>query len=329
VVTVTPLSEKLRSIPRKLRSIPEKLRATKRVVLSRKTYTKDTVLSLIIFVPIFLVVMFFVYGLIGWNIWVSLSRWQAGNLAPNYGFAGFGQYSGLLSDPLFVTSLINNVILIIVFVPGSLAIGLFLAILLDSNVRGGGVFRNVYLLPFSLAYVVTATLWTWMYEPEAGVLNTVLGGVGLSSLKSGWITQPNIALFCIIIALVWQFSGYTMLIFIAGMRSIPESQIMAAQVDGAKGLAMYRRVVVPQLTSSALSAFVVLMIFSLKVFDFVYVMTGGGPGTSTYVLSVLFFRDTFFETYFAKGAAIGTIIFLLAILVVLPYLYLSSRRAKE
>jgi glucose/mannose transport system permease protein len=326
---VRSLFEILKSIPRKLKSIPGKMRATKRVVFSRKTYTKDTILSLILFLPAFLLVIYFVYGLIGWNIWVSVSNWQSGTLSPDYSFGGFGQYAGLFSDPLFVTSLVNNIILIVVFVPGTLALGLILAILLDSKVRGGGVFRNIYLLPFALAFVVTATLWTWMFEPEAGVLNTILGGVGLSSLKSGWITQSGLALACVIIALVWQFSGYTMLIFTAGMRSIPESQIMAAEVDGAKGLAMYRRVVIPQLKTSALSAFVVLMIFALKVFDLVYVMTGGGPGTSTYVLSYLFFRDSFTMTQFAKGAAIGTVMFLLAIVVVLPYLYLSSRREKE
>jgi glucose/mannose transport system permease protein len=322
---VRSLSEKLKSIPEKLRATPKKLRA----VFSRKTYTKDTILSLVLFLPVFVLVMFFVYGLIGWNIWVSVSDWAAGNPRPSYNFAGFGKYVILISDPLFVKSLVNNIILILVFVPGTLALGLLLAILLDSKVRGGGVFRNIYLLPFALAFVVTATLWTWMYEPQAGVLNTILSGVGLSQLRSSWVTDPGLSLVCVIIALVWQFSGYTMLIFTAGMRSIPDSQIMAAEVDGARGLSMYRRVIIPQLKTSALSAFVVLMIFALKVFDLIYVMTGGGPGTSTYVLSILFFRDSFGQTQFAEGAAVGTVMFLLAIAVVLPYLYLSSRREKE
>jgi glucose/mannose transport system permease protein len=318
----------VRSLSKKLKSIPKKLRATLRVVFSRKTYTKSTILSLVLFLPAFLLVIYFVYGLIAWNIWVSLSDWKSGSLSPSYNYAGFAQYAGLLSDPLFVTSLVNNIILIIVFVPGTLAFGLLLAILLDSKVRGGGVFRNIYLLPFALAFVVTGTLWRWMYDPEAGVINKLLGGVGLSSLP-GWITDPGMALACVIIALVWQFSGYTMLIFTAGIRSIPESQIMAAEVDGARGLGMYRRVVIPQLKSSTLSAFVVLMIFALKVFDLIYVMTYGGPGNSTLVLSFLFYRDTFGMTQFAKGAAIGTVLFLLAIAIVLPYLYLSSRREKE
>jgi glucose/mannose transport system permease protein len=168
-----------------------------------------------------------------------------------------------------------------------------------------------------------------MYNPKEGVINTLLQKIGLGFLQPGWITDPNIALACVVLAIVWQFSGYTMLIFSAGIKSIPESQVMAAEVDGATGLNLYRRVVIPQLKTSVLSAFVVLMIFALKVFDFIYVLTGGGPGYSTYVVSLLMFRDTFRMDQYAYGAAMATLLFLLALLIVVPYLYLSSRREKD
>jgi glucose/mannose transport system permease protein len=296
---------------------------------SRKGFTKDTLFTLLFVLPSLVLVSYFVYALIGWNVVVSLSDWKRGSLTPSYNIVGFGQYVTLFQDPEFLTSLTNNLILILLFVPSSLALGLFLAILLDSKVRGEGIFRNIYLLPFSLSFVITATLWAWMYNPDVGVINTLLQAIGLGFLKSGWITDPNIALACVVLAIVWQFSGYTMLIFSAGIKSIPESQIMAAEVDGAKGLNLYRRVVIPQLKTPALSAFVVLMIFALKVFDFIYVLTGGGPGYSTYVLPLLMFRETFFMTYFAYGAAIATLLFLLVLVIVVPYLYLSSRREKD
>jgi glucose/mannose transport system permease protein len=293
----------------------------------RKRFTRETMVTLLFVLPSLVLVGYFVYALIGWNVLVSLTDWKG--LAPSYNIVGFGQYVTLFRDQEFLTSLTNNLILILLFVPSSLALGLFLAILLDSKVRGEGVFRSIFLLPFSLSYVITGTLWLWMYNPKEGVINTLLQKIGLGVLQPGWITDPNIALACVVLAIVWQFSGYTMLIFSAGIKSIPESQVMAAEVDGATGLNLYRRVVIPQLKTSVLSAFVVLMIFALKVFDFIYVLTGGGPGYSTYVVPLLMFRDTFRMDQYAYGAAMATLLFLLALVIVVPYLYLSSRREKD
>jgi len=293
----------------------------------RKVFTRETTVNLLFVLPSLVLVGYFVYVLIGWNVVVSLSDWEG--LAPSYNIVGFGQYATLFQDPEFLTSLTNNLILILLFVPSSLALGLFLAILLDSKVRFEGVFRNIYLLPFSLSFVITATLWLWMYNPHVGVINTLLRAIGLGFLQPGWTTDSNIALVCVVLAVVWQFSGYTMLIFSAGIKSIPDSQVMAAEVDGASGFNLYRRVIIPQLKAPALNAFVVLMVFALKVFDFIYVLTEGGPGYSTYVLPLLMFRNTFRMNQYAYGAAIATLLFLLAFVIVVPYLYLSSRREKD
>ena len=294
---------------------------------SRKVFTIDRVVTSFFLLLSLALVGYFVYVCIGWNVIVSLSDWKG--LTPSYNIVGFDQYSSLFNDPVFLTSLKNNLILITLFVPGSLFLGLFLAILLDLKVRGEGIFRGIYLLPFALSFVVTATLWAWMYNPSIGVINTLLGKTGLEILKSRWITDSNIAMYCVVLSIIWQFSGYTMLIFLAGIRSIPESQIRAAEVDGASGFDLYKRVVIPQLKAPALSAFVVLVVFALKAFDFIFVLTGGGPGYSTYVLPLMMFRETFSKTHFAYGAAIATILFLLALAIVLPYLYLSFRREKE
>jgi glucose/mannose transport system permease protein len=294
----------------------------------RKVFTRETIVNLLFILPSVVLVGYFVYVLIGWNVVVSVSNWKG--LTPSYNFVGFGQFVTMFKDPEFITSLTNNIILILLFVPSSLGLGLFLAILLDSKVRGEGIFRSIYLLPFSLSFVITATLWAWMYNPEVGVINTLLKAIGLGLLKSGWTTDPNVALYCVILAIIWQFSGYTMLIFLAGIKSIPESQIMAAEVDGATGFNLYRRVVIPQLRTSTLSAFVVLMIFALKVFDFIYVLTNGGPaGDATYVMPLKMFIETFLRTNMAYGAAIATLLFLIVLVIVLPYLYFSIWGEKE
>jgi len=271
---------------------------------------------------------YFVYASIGWNVVVSLSDWT--RLEPNYTIVGFRRYAELLYDPVFWISLKNNLLLILLFVPSSIILGLFLAILLDMKVKEEGVFRTIYLLPFAPSFVITASLWAWMYDPKVGVINLSLEKVGLGFLKSGWVTDSSIAMYCVILALAWQFSGYTMLIFLAGIRSIPESQVMAAEVDGAYGFSLYRRIIIPQLKFSALSAFVVLMVFALKGFDFIYVLTGGGPGGwATFVLPLEMFRETFAMTHFAYGAAIATLLFIIVMVIVLPYLYVSSRRREE
>jgi glucose/mannose transport system permease protein len=281
-------------------------------------------IALLILLPSIVMVGYFVYASIGWNVIVSLSDWQG--LRPSYNIIGFSHYAEVFYDPTFWISFENNLLLILVFVPSSILLGLFLAILLDNKVKGEGVFRTIYLLPFSLSFVITASLWAWMYDPSVGVINTLLRRVGLSFLESGWVTNSGIAIYCVVLALVWQFSGYTMMIFLAGIRSIPESQVMAAEVDGARGFGLYRRIIIPQLKSSTLATFVVLMISALKAFDFIYVLTGGGPGYSTFVLPLEMYRDTFGMDLFAKGAAIATVLFAVVMIVVVPYLYMSSRR---
>jgi glucose/mannose transport system permease protein len=280
--------------------------------------SKDNVLTLFILSSSIVLVGYFIYVFIGWNVLISFSDWVG--LTPRYNFVGFKQYIDLSNDPVFWSSLTNNLLLVLLFVPGSLILGLFLAILLDVvGTRGEGVFRTIFLLPFSLSFVITATLWSWMYDPSLGVLNTILNSFGLSFLKSGWITDPKVALYCVILALIWQFSGYTALIFSAGIKSIPETQIMAAKVDGASGFEIYTRIVLPQLKSWVLASFVILMVFALKAFDFIYVLTNGGPGYSTYVLGLMMFIYTFFATHFSYGAAIATILFVTVMLIVIPY----------
>jgi glucose/mannose transport system permease protein len=295
--------------------------------LSRKAFTKDRTITLLLFLPCLVLVGYFVYVGIGWNVVVSLSDWRG--LTPSYNIVGFAQYAKLFNDPVFWTSLTNSMLLILLFVPGSLLAGLFLAILLDQKVRKEGVFRTIYLLPFALSFVVTGFLWRWMYNPSMGVMNSLFGKIGFGFLKSGWITDPNVALYCVILALIWQFAGYAMLIFLAGIRSIPESHVMAAEADGASGFYLYRRVIIPQIKSSIFTAFVVLIVFALKAFDFIWVLTGGGPGYATQILPLMMYKETFGMTHYAYGSAIATVSFLLVMVIVVPYLYMTYRRKPE
>ena len=283
----------------------------------------STILFLII--PIVLVVIF-VYICIIWNVVVSFSDWEG--LRPSYDFKGFGQYIDLFTDDIFLTSLWNNIVLILIFVPGSLIMGLFLAILLDQKVRKENVFKLIYLLPFTLSFVVTGFLWNWMFNARVGVLNSILEAIGLGIFTNEWIQNPDWAMVWVCVVLIWQYSGYMMIIFLAGIRSIPESQIMAGAVDGASGFQMYYRIIIPQLKAPIFTGFVILIVFALKAFDLIFILTDGGPGYATEILPLTMYKEVFRKNNFSYGSAISTILLALIMVVVIPYLYLTYRREK-
>lgn len=285
---------------------------------------KERIITALITLPAFISIFFFFYCFSGWNFFISLTDWEG--FVPSYNLVGFKNYVALFHDPLFWISLKNNLLLILIFVPGVILVGLILAILLDQKVRGEGVFRTIYLLPFALSFVVTAALWAWMYSPRVGTINVLLEKLGLGFLRSGWITDPNVVMYCIIAALVWQFAGYSGIIFLAGIRSIPGSHIAAAKVDGASTFTLYRRIVLPQLKASFTTAFIIFMCFALKAFDFIWVLNRGGPGYSSHILGVSMYKETFALDKFAYGAAYSMIILVLSLVVVVPFLGRVYRR---
>lgn len=282
---------------------------------------KEVFSSYAFLLPGLVLILVFVYISLGWNLFISFTGWDT--LFPSYNFVGLSQYKKLITDPVFWISLKNNALLIALFVPSSLGIGLIFAVFLDQKIRLEKVFRTIYLLPFGLSFVVTGTLWAWMYNSKTGVVNTLLRSVGLDFLALDWITNPNIAIYSLIAALVWQFAGYCMLIYLAGIRTIPDTHYEAAKIDGASTFQIYSKVVIPQLKGPTLSAFVVVMIFSLKSFSFIKVITAGGPGYSTFTLAIQMYQQTFSHSNFAYGAAIANILLFMVILIVGPYLYVN------
>jgi carbohydrate ABC transporter membrane protein 1, CUT1 family (TC 3.A.1.1.-) len=277
----------------------------------------------IISIPL-IFIFYFVYVMMGWNIIVSVS--DSIGAALTYHFKGFGQYIKLVDDPRFWTSL-KNTLLLLLLIPCSIGLGLLLAMMLDQKLKGTGVFRNIYLMPFALSFVITATLWAWMCAPTDGVLNNLLRSIGLGSLTSMWYTHDETFIMTVIIALVWQFSGYTMMILLAGMKSIPQSQLWAAELDGASGFRLYRRVVIPQLKLPILSAFVILMLYAIKSFDFLWVLTE--PTNSTFTLTTFMYYVMWKRWDFAYASAIGNVLLVLTLVIVVPYLYSSYRRGEK
>jgi glucose/mannose transport system permease protein len=301
----------------------------------RSLLQKDWVRALPFWLPPFLLVGVFVYGAIAWNFVISLTDWE-GLGDPSYQGLDFELYTkffqalvdGLLHDATTESqAFTNTVILLIVFTVASLILGLVLAILIDRGIRLENGFRTVYLLPMSLSFVVTAILWRWMYRNDGGVINTVLESVGLDALTRVWLGNPETKLFAVIFALTWQFSGYCMVVYLAGLRAIPDDHYEAARVDGASTLKMYWRVILPQLRASTTSAAVVLMVFGLKAFDFIFVIFGGAtPGPSADIMPIFMYRLAFGNRQWAYGSTVATVLFLMALGIIAPYLWFQYRR---
>ncbi|MFC6835969.1 carbohydrate ABC transporter permease [Halomarina ordinaria] len=285
----------------------------------------DFVSSLPFWLPPALLVGLFVYGAIGWNFLLSLTDAQ-GFVDPDYGNLDFDMYARLLGDPTFWTAARNTLVLLVAFTGICLVGGLLLAILVDQQIRFEEGIRTIYLLPMSLSFVVTAKFWAWIYNAQSGVVNVTLERLGLGWLAQDWLGDPQFTLGAVIFALLWQYSGYAMVVYLAGLRAIPTEHFEAARVDGASTFRMYRRVVVPQLRASTVSAAVVLMVFALKAFDFLYTLFGKTPGPAADILATMMYRVAFDSSEWAYGSAVAVVLFLMALAVVGPYLYSEYRR---
>ncbi|MCU4753357.1 sugar ABC transporter permease [Halobacteria archaeon AArc-curdl1] len=287
----------------------------------------ETLQAALFWVPPALLMGWFVYGAISWNFVISLTDWS-GLGQPDYASLNLEMYWRMLDDRSFIAAARNTVALLVVFTGGALVVGLLLAILVDQDIRFENTFRTIYLLPMSLSFVVTAIFWAWMYNPETGMINVVLRGLGLEVFAMNWMSDPRTKLATIIVALTWQFSGYCMIVYLAGLRAIPDEHYEAAKVDGASTVRMYWRVIIPQLRAATTSAAVVLMVFALKAFDFIFVMYGTTPGPSADILAIMMFREAFARTNWAYGSAIAMVLFLMALAIIAPYIYVQYRRGE-
>jgi glucose/mannose transport system permease protein len=364
---------------------------------------KARVLGFLVLLPSFLLLGIFVYYFIGRTVGWSLSDWgqnpaQALAAKPVLKFVGLANYRGLFTgivDGRFRQDLVSTIFFTVFFIAGCLALGLVLAVLLDHKPKGEGIFRTVFLFPFSLSFVVTGTIWRWLLQPRSGInrLPTFLGlpagkfawlttrqqvwrfdwnllpfilavaaavvlalvafaAFRAARARRGWITAGvavllvawavifgrnwkslafpelhgfNLAFIGIIIAAVWQMSGYTMALYLAGLRGISVEMREAALVDGASEWQLYRRIILPLLAPITLSAMIILGHISLKIFDLVFAMAGP-DNASTDVPALLMYITTFRGNQFAKGAAIGTILLLLVAVIILPYLATQLRK---
>src|SRR6056297_853853 len=368
--------------------------------------TRDRLTAILMILPTIVLVGIFVYGFIGRTAYTSLTDWganpaQALALDPQLEFIGLENYHQLFTSPIdtrFRQDLVNTFFFTLFFLAGCLGLGLGLAILLERNVRGEGIFRTIFLFPFALAFIVTGTIWRWMLQPQGGV-NILPTYLGFDRLQFRWVTSRtqiwqfnwqnlplfggiifavvlawlawrawkrkararayvtaalalgvalwtatagravellpfpeshgfNVAFVGITLAAVWQMSGYTMALYLASLRGIPDQLREAARVDGATEFQLYRHVILPLLGPVTLSAMIVLGHISLKIFDLIWAMAGIDNAT-TDVPALLMYLRSFRANQFAEGAAIAVVLLLLVATVIIPYLWTSLRGEVE
>jgi glucose/mannose transport system permease protein len=279
----------------------------------------------LVLAPSFAAILIFVYGFILWTLYLSFTR---SRLLPVYDLVGFDAYRRLWSQPNWHMALHNVGIFGSLYIGLGVAIGLLLAILLDQKIRGEGVLRPIYLYPMALSFIVTGTAWKWFLNPGLG-LEKAMKAWGWETFTFDWLINPQMAIYTIVIAGVWQVSGFVMAMFLAGLRGIDGEILKAAQIDGASTFAMYRRIVIPMLRPVFLSAFVVLAHMAIKSYDLVIALTGGGPGNATELPATFMYSYTFTRNQMAVGSASAIIMLMTVCAIIVPYLYSELREKQQ
>jgi glucose/mannose transport system permease protein len=284
----------------------------------------EELLPKIVLAPTTLAAMLFIYGFILWTAWISFTK---SRMLPRYDLAGFYQYVKLFTNDRWWVACKNLVIFGGLFIAICIVLGLLLAILLDQKIRAEGALRTIYLYPMALSFIVTGTAWKWILNPGLG-LERLVRQMGFSEFTFDWLVNPKMAIYTVVIAGVWQSSGFVMALFLAGLRGIDDAIVKAAQVDGASLPRIYRRIIIPSLRPVFFSAIIILGHIAIKSFDLVVVLTRGGPGYASDVPATFMYTFAFTRSRLGFGAASAMVMFCGVMAIIVPYLY-SELRSKS
>lgn len=288
---------------------------------SRFAQFADTWLPRLVLSPTVVASLIFVYGFIALTAFLSLTE---SRLMPKYEFAGFGQYVALFGIERWWVAAANLGIFGGLFILFCLVVGLFMAILLDQRIRAEGALRAIYMYPMALSFIVTGAAWKWILNPGLG-LEKMMHDWGYSNFSFDWLVNSDMAIYTVVIAGVWQSSGFVMALFLAGLRGIDDSIIKAAMVDGASLATTYRRIVIPALRPVFFSVLLVLAHIAIKSFDLVMALTAGGPGTSSDVPAIFMYQFSFTRGQLGLGAASAMMMLATVLAVLVPLMYLETK----
>ncbi len=281
----------------------------------------EAALPRLVVAPTFVIAMIFIYGYILLNAWLSFTK---SRMLPKYDWAGTIQYEKLFANERWWVAAENLAIFGGLFIVICLTLGLLLAILLDQRVRAEGFIRTIYLYPMALSFIVTGTAWKWILNPGLG-LEKLVRDLGFENFSFDWLVDPEMAIYTVVIAGVWQASGFVMALFLAGLRGVDDSIIKAAQIDGASLPKIYWRIIIPSLGPVFFSALIILTHIAIKSFDLVIALTGGGPGYASDVPATFMYTFAFTRGQVGLGAASSMMMLAVVTAIIVPYLYSELR----
>ncbi len=287
----------------------------RRKIRTAFTFLAPSLLGVVLFlvIPVILVII------------LSLAQW---NLLTPIKWVGFSNYANIFRFDGFGHSLIVTAYYVLLNIPVQTVVALGLALLLNNKLRGSAFVRVVAVLPFLATPVAMSVVWTWFFDPTNGIVNQLLAHVGITG--PAWLSDSATAMPIVAFANIWQYAGYNMLFFLAGLQGIPPSLYEAAAIDGAGKIAQFRRVTLPLLRPALLFVLVTGVIGSFQVFDTAYVLTAGGPGNATQVANLNIYTTAFQGFRIGEASAMSVILFLIILVVtVAQFTYFNRRTTYE
>lgn len=274
-------------------------------------------------IPMALTVLLAYLGTMLWTARVSVS---SSRTFPSSDFVGASQYIRLFNNERWLLSLQNVAVYGVLFIAACLVIGFLLAVFIDQKVMAEGALRTIFLYPYAMSFVATGLIWQWILNPELGI-QEVLHKLGFADAKFDWIVDQDMAIYTIVIATVWQASGLVMALMLSGLRGVDEELWKAARIDGIPRWRVYVSIVLPMLGPSVSTAFVLLFVMVVKVFDSVVAMTQGGPGTASEVPAKFIMDYLFGRANIGLASAASIVLLTTVLAIVAPLYYVRNRRA--
>jgi ABC-type sugar transport system permease subunit len=290
---------------------------------ARRSWRRYRAGILFVLPALILYLVFMVYPFFQ-SIYFSLTSWNGVTAVKEW--VGLANYRELIGDDLFWLSLLHTVIWVIVGTIAPIVVGLLLAILLWRRPKGFTLFRTIFFMPQVLSTVVIGIVWNWIYNPIFGALNEALDAFGLKDLSRGWLGDPDLALYAVLVAAIWATIGFVFVIFLAGLQNVSKDLLEAATIDGANVWQRFWNVTVPQLAGVLNVVIALLLIGGFSVFDIVFVMTGGGPANATEVLATYTYKEAFTQNNVGYASTLSVVITVISLIASVTFIRLRERQ---
>jgi ABC-type sugar transport system permease subunit len=288
----------------------------------KRSHQRDQVLVFFILPAIAVYLCFYILPMIA-GLYFSLTDWNGMSKVRN--FIGLANYVEVFRDKYALTATQNTLIYTVVVTFFSNAIGLVLALLLERTSRFNKFVRTVYFTPAVLSPVVASFIWKYMYAPESGVLNSLFRAIGLGALANDWLGNPSLALISVMLVPLWQWGGNVMIVYLAGLMNIPAEYADAARIDGASYVQKLRHITFPLLRPAFVFNIIISTIGSLKTFDFIFILTYGGPGFTTEVLTLQVYKYALYTAKLGYGSALAVMLTIMIVIFSIVELKLLTR----